>query len=173
MFSWVNLKPSISPGDFSVHGILTGYDGNIKELKLVLNKKTEKNLVAYNNYFYTVYLFASGYRYLKWDFPDNPELKSGFSLGSHSLTERTTLKFLSQYGFNLDIREPLDIDGFMYTGNKFPASISYYFLDQNTDSKSILVVVTYYQTRFGKDLSWTEFAPIFEVSQLNTNSINK
>lgn len=166
----ISITSNISPDDIELYSTLrplipssSSIEKQAKKVKLTINLNNKSPKILFNRtdgYFYTVYIYTpQGYNFLTIDYPDQVN-SDKFHIGYDSRTRKLAAKSLIE---NKDIvfinKEGLDIaEGFMYTDHKFPISIDYYFAQAGEYdlNENFYVIFSFYQKRFGKDLSWAE-----------------
>lgn len=169
---WLNLSPDISPENIEVTSLLNPMSaGQVQPdntskylLTISLNSNSAKPLVnELKGYFYTVYIYTPpGFRFITTDYPKqiNPQ---NFHIGYDSRTGRPAMIELSNNANLPNINEEAITiaEGFMYTGQSFPISINYIFSQhEQLDNQNFYVVLSYYQRKFGKNVSWTKIIPV-------------
>lgn len=169
---WLNLSSDISPENIEVTALLNPMsteqaplnNTSKRLLTISLNSNTAKPLVnELKEYFYTVYIYTPpGFRFITTDYPNqtNPQ---NFHIGYDSRTGRPAITKLSNNANlpNINEKAITIAEGFMYTGQSFPISINYIFSQhEQLDNQNFYVVLSYYQRKFGKNVSWTKIIPV-------------
>jgi len=172
---YCSIKPSITPNDIEIRAVLEKiYNQNINEISIMqdtncdylltinLNKKTDQPLTK--NIEYTIYPYISGnsnpYSLIE-DISNFRDISKDLSIGIDGLTATKALEKLNE----LDIVESSDYNffskkqiwGFTYRKEDYPITIRSYFKeDYIIDKNKNVILYSYYEKKFGKNLSWVK-----------------
>jgi len=145
-FIWVNISPTIKPGDIELKAILKNINAidnpSYKDCHYVLDIElsSSKNHIPlnapdehvfYNNYLHDVYTYIDGYA-LKGH---TDELVGRFAYGKNACTHKPMVTELNELGIQLKGNYTLpDVRGFSCLGNNSPAKIRFYLTNRMLDS---------------------------------------
>ncbi|CCQ95195.1 exported hypothetical protein [[Clostridium] ultunense Esp] len=166
---WLSQTPTISPKDVELKITMDNIPGSglseenqvpRQKLTILLDNKSSNPLIDMSKgYFYTVYVYHPlNYRYI---FIEKSHLLSPKELvmGGDSRTERQAIKDLKKIIPQLnDHFFSIGTPGFYYMGKEIPIIIDYYFSkdQQIEDEQNFYVIFSFYQKKFGKNLSWSK-----------------
>lgn len=163
---WLTLSPEILQQNVEVTAFLNTrtYDTSKELLTITLINHSSKPLVDKSKeYFYTLYIYTPpGYGFLTVDFPEQSNTDK-YHFGYDSRTGRPAMKELINNVSLPDLNEDrISIaEGFMYTGQLFPASIIYSFSrNEKFENQNFYVVFSFYQKKLGKKMCWSKIIPV-------------